>query len=170
MANTRERRPGQGAAPDTNVAIGNSNATNIAEPDAALQPPGLPSFLAAAGGIVRCTIIRRSDRPWLLRALAARDPTAIEITCMIGDWLLDVAERQPICLVCETNFWHRSLPIDWALLTTALGGPAVARLCGICRRCSRKSDRELLDAALDDLRATFPDISRIGFVSGVRRA
>jgi hypothetical protein len=70
--------PRRGAASNKNVAIGNSNARNIAEPGAATQPAGMPSFWAKAGGIVTCTIIRRSDRAVWLAALAARDTRAIE--------------------------------------------------------------------------------------------
>jgi hypothetical protein len=85
---------------------------------------------------------------------------------------LRVPERRPRCLSCDVVFSTASLP---TALIVLLGLPSdhttlPAMISAVCAQCSRQSDRELLDAALDDLRASFPNIRRIDIVSEVRRA
>jgi hypothetical protein len=168
----RERRPGHGAVPNTHVAIDSSNTRNIPDPGTGPQPSDLRSIWPENSGLVRCIILRRSERRRWLAALAAHDGMAIEFTSMIGDWILRVPERRPVCLSCEVVFSSISLP---TVLVVALGLQSghttlPAMISGVCAQCGRKSDRELLDAALDDLRATFPNIRTIELVSEVRRA
>jgi hypothetical protein len=165
----QRRRPGQGATPDTHV-IENSNYGNVADPGTGPQPSALQSFWTDAGGFVTCTIIRRSDRPLWLTALAAGDETASAFWRALRDWMAHAPEHKPICLCCEVTFTRRSLPTAWAMLTPLLGGPGTAMLSGICRRCSSMSDRELLDAALRDLRTMNPLIRRLELASGGGRA
>jgi hypothetical protein len=170
MPANRKRRPGQGAAPDNHVAVSNSSVGNVADTRTEPQPSAMQSFWTEARGFVTCTIVRPSDRPSLLAALAARDATAIAVISMIRDWLLHVAERRPVCLACDVTFSHRLLPTDWALLEPVLDPSRAAMLSGICGRCSAKSDAELMDAALRDLQAQNPAIRRIEVASGAGRA
>jgi hypothetical protein len=151
MRKMRERRPGQGAASDTQVAIDNSNTKNIPDPGAAPQPSELPSFWVEADGFVTCTIIRRSDRAWWLTALAAGDETASVFWSSLRDWMARAPKHRPNYLACAATFSPRFLPTDWAMLTPLLGGPRTAMLSGICCCCSGRSDAELMDAVLRDL-------------------
>jgi hypothetical protein len=149
-----------------------SNTRNIPDPGTGPQPLDLRSIWPENIGLVRCIILRRSERRRWLAALAAHDGTVIEFTSMIGDWILRVPERRPVCLSCDVVFSSISLP---TVLVVALGLQSghttlPAMISGVCAQCGRKSDRELLDAALDDLRATFPNIGRIELVSEVLRA
>jgi hypothetical protein len=127
----------------------------------------MQSFWTEAGGLVTCTIIRRSDQP---RWLAARDETAIAFERAFRDWIAHALDRRPICLACDATFSRQFLPTDWAMVTLLLGGPETAFLSGICPSCSAKSDAELLDAALRDLQAQNPAIRRIEVAGGVGRA
>jgi len=170
MSVMQGRRPGQGTAPDTNVAIGNSNESNIGDPGTGPQPSPMQSFWTAAGEVVTCTLIRRSDRPWWLTALAAGDETASAFWRALRDWMAHTLEHRPICLACDATFSRRFLPTDWAMLKPLLSGPATAMLSGICPSCSAKSDTALLDAALRDVQAQNPGIRKIEGATGVGRA
>ena len=172
VARKREHRPGQGAAPNTHVAIDSSNTRNIRDPGTGPQPLDWRSIWPENSGLVRCIILRRSERRRWLAALAVHDGTVIEFTSVIGDWILRVPERRPVCLSCDVVFSNISLP---TVLVVALGlqrghTTLPAMISGVCAQCGRKSGRELLDAASDDLRATFPNIRTIELVSEVRRA
>jgi hypothetical protein len=127
----------------------------------------MPSFWAKAGGLVACTIIRRSDQP---RWLAARDKTAIAFERAFRGWIAHALEHRPICLTCDATFSRRFLPTDWAMLTPLLGDPGTAMPSGVCSSCSDKSDPELLDAALRDVQAQNPGIQRIEVAGGFGRA
>ena len=166
----QRRRPGQRAASDAHVAIKNSNGGLIADPGTGPQPSAMESFRTEAGRFVTCSIIRRSDGPWWLTALAAGDETASAFWRALGDWMAHAPEHKPICLCCEVTFTRRSLPTAWAMLTPLLGGLGTAMLSGICRRCSSMSDRELMDAALRDLRTMNPLIHRLELASRGGRA
>ena len=171
VARKRERRPGQGAALDGQTPKNNSNVANIAETRRRPQPLGLRTFWTEAGGLVRCTIIRRFDRQLWLAALALRDKTATAFEYALKDWIAHAADHRPLCLSCNVTFSPRSLPTDWAMLLPFQETPTMpAMLSGICARCSGKSDRELMDTALHDLRATFRDIRRIKIATGTGRA
>jgi hypothetical protein len=163
----QRRRPGQGAASDTHVAIENINGGSIADPGTGPQTSAMQSFWADAGGFVTCTLIRPSDRPWWLTALAAGDETASAFRRSLRD---RKAHAGPTCLGCEVTFTRRFPPTGWAMLTPVLGSPGTAMLSGICRACSAKSDAELMDAALRDLQAQNSAIRRIEVTSGAGRA
>jgi hypothetical protein len=105
MRKTQGRRPLIGAAPNTHVAIDSSNTRNIPDPGTGPQPSALRSFWAEAGRFVRCSIIRRSDRPWWLTALAAGDETASAFRRALRDWMAHALEHRPICLSCEVTFF-----------------------------------------------------------------
>jgi hypothetical protein len=168
----RRRRPGQGAAHDEQNLKNNSTVANIAESHGRPQLLGLRAFWAGAAGLVKCTIIRRSDRRLWLAALASHDETAIAFVYALKDWIAHAADHRPLCLSCDETFSLRSLPTDWAMLLPFQEAPTMpaAMLSGICVRCSGRSDRELMDAALHDLRATLPDIRRIEVATEVGRA
>jgi hypothetical protein len=170
MSPKERRRPGQGAAPDTNVAIGNSNASNIGDPGTGPQPSSMQSFWTAAGEVITCTLIRRSDRPWRLTALAAGDETMSAFWRALRDWMLHALEHRPICLSCPVTFSRRSLPTDWAMLSPFWGRPGTVMLSGICDRCSCKSDAELMAAALRDLQKMNPNIRRVELAGEASRA
>jgi hypothetical protein len=172
MPLTRRRRPGQGAALDGQALKNNSTVANIAETRGRPQPLGLRAFWTGAGGLVKCTIIRRSDRRLWLAALASYDETAIAFEYALKDWIAHAADHRPLCLSCDVTFSLRSLPTDWAILLPFRDVPTTpaAMLSGICARCSGKSDRELMNAALHDLRATFSDIRRIEIATEAGRA
>jgi hypothetical protein len=91
---------------------------------------------------------------------------------MIADWTLHVAERQPVCLSCDFIFSPASLPAVWLALSALQSADTIspAMMSGICDKCGAKSDRELMDAALNDLRATFPDVRRIELADKAGRA
>ena len=161
--------PGQGAASDTHV-IKKSNYGSIANPSTGPQPSAMESFWTEAGRFVTCSIIRRSDRPWWLTALAAGDETASAFRRALRDWMAHALEHRPICVRCEVTFSRRSLPTDWAMLSPLWRRPGTVMLAGICYRCSCKSDAELMDAALRDLQAQNPTIRRIEVASGAGRA
>jgi hypothetical protein len=172
MPLTRRRRPGQGAARDGQTPKNNSTVANIAETRRRPQPLGLRTFWTEAGGLVTCTIIRRSDGQLWLAALALHDKTATAFEYALKDWIAHAADHRPLCLSCNVTFSPRSLPTDWAMLLPFQEAPTMpaAMLSGICARCSGKSDRELMDAALHDLRATLPDIRRIEVATEAGRA
>jgi hypothetical protein len=171
MPLTRRRRPGQGAALDGQTPK-TSTAANIPETRGRPQLLGLRAFWTGAGGLVKCTIIRQSDRRVWLAALASHDETAIAFDYALRDWIAHAADHRPLCLSCDVTFSLRSLPAAWAMLLPFQDAPAMpaSMLSGICIRCSGKPDRELMNAALDDLRATFPDIRRIEIATEAGRA
>jgi hypothetical protein len=173
MRKTRERRPGQGAALDGQTPKKkNSRVANIAETRRRPQPLGMRTFWIEAGGLVTCTIIRRSDRQLWLAASVLHDKTATPFEYALKDWIAHAADHRPVCLSCDVTFSPCSLPTDWAMLSPLQESPTMpaAMLSGICAQCSGKSDRELMDAALHDLQATMPDIRRIEISTEAGRA
>src|SRR6266481_4423851 len=116
MPLTRRCRPGQGAAVDGQTQKNSSTVVNIAETRGRPQPLGLRAFWAEAGGLVKCTIIRRSDRQLWLAALASHDKTATAFEYALKDWIAHAADCHPLCLSCDVTFSLRSLPTDWAML------------------------------------------------------
>ena len=171
MSLTRKRRPGQEAALGRQTETSGSTAANLAETPGHPQLLGLADFWIGAGGLVKCAIIRRSDGRLRLAAEASLDKTAITFEHGRKDWISHIADRRPLCLACDVAFSPRSLPADWAMLSPLEDFPTTpaAMLSGICARCSGKSDRELMDAALRDLRATVPGIRRV-VATGAGRA
>jgi hypothetical protein len=104
--------------------------------------------------------------------LALQDKTATAFEYALKDWIAHAADHRPLCLSCNVTFSPRSLPTDWAMLLPFQETPTMpaAMLSGICARCSGKSDRELMDTALHDLRATLPNIRRIEVATEAGRA
>ena|SRR5208282_2002560 len=164
----RRRRPGQGAALDGQTP--NNNSTNITETQGGPQPLGLRTFWTEAGGLVTCTIIRRSDRQLWLAALALHDETATSFEYALREWIAHAADHRPLCLSCDVTFSRHSLPTDWAMLSPFRGAPRIAMLSGICGRCSIKPDAELVDAALWGLQAMNPGIRKIDVATEAGRA
>src|SRR5208282_2121816 len=109
----RKRRPGQGAALDGQTPKNNSTVANITETRGGPQPLGLRTFWTEPGGLVACTIIRRSDRWLWLAALALHDETATSFKYALKDWIAHAADHRPICLSCDMTFSRHSSPTDW---------------------------------------------------------
>ncbi len=105
-----------------------------------------------------------------LAALAARDVAAVIYMRLLEDWIAYASDHRPLCLGCDVTFSRHSLPTDWAMLLPCQGAPKMAMLSGICSRCSGKSDRELMDAALRDLSTIWPDLRRISVAAGAGHA
>jgi hypothetical protein len=112
------------------------------------------------------------DRRLWLAALALHDEPATLFEYALKEWIAHAADHRPLCLSCDVIFSRRSLPTTWAMLLPLQDASTMpaAMLSGICARCSGKSDRELMDAALHDLQATLPDIRRIEVATGAGRA
>jgi hypothetical protein len=113
---------------------------------------------------ITCTIFRKADASQLLAALARGNALAITFATSLRDWISHALAYRPQCLACDVTFSPGQLPLDWVLLTLDPAREA-ALLSGICDQCSRKTDRELQDVVLNELRCgLMPNATRLNVV------
>jgi hypothetical protein len=143
MPPTQRRRPGRGAASHAHMTKNNNSATNITETGLPPQLLGLRAFWTEAGGLVTCTIIRRSDRRLWPVVLAARVEVATTFEYALREWIAYAADSRPLCLGCDATFSRLSLPTNWAMLMPLQEKSTMpaAMLSAICSRCSRNRSK-----------------------------
>jgi hypothetical protein len=91
----------------------------------------------------------------------------------IADWtrmLISKPAELPLCLLCDTEFevLKRFPEAFFRLVPHTEARERATSISGICAQCARKSDDELLNLSLDQVRKTyFPDATDIRILENV---
>jgi hypothetical protein len=143
------------------------------ETDQAAFTAQIKNFMAEGGGMQRAFLVRRKDIEQLALGGLLGNAVPMALSLALATAIKSIKAKQGtrdtvLCQLCDHAFVH-DLPA--AFFIWLPGGKTDSGLahkssvaCGLCKRCARKNDRQLMSAMKTASKKLWPDSQALGVI------